>query len=71
MRRCEEEFYATVWAIEQCKLYGIEIPEKTIEKYQRYIFNELARGVRRGGSNYPSKEQLTLQYEMKGTRKLL
>lgn len=42
-----------------------------MEKYQRYIFNELARGVRRGGSNYPSKEQLTLQYEMKGTRKLL
>lgn len=71
MRRCESEYYATQWAIKQCKLYGIEIPEKTIEKYQRYIFNELARGVRRGGSNYPSKEQLTLQYEMKGTRKLL
>ena len=32
MRRCEEEYYATVWALEKCKEYGIEVPAKEIEK---------------------------------------
>ena len=52
MRRCEEEYYATVWAIERCREYGIEIPMKTIKDYQEYIDEELARGQRRNGSNY-------------------
>lgn len=52
MRRCEEEYYATVWAIERCKEYGIEIPMKTIKEYQEYIDDELARGKRRGGTDY-------------------
>lgn len=49
MRRCESEFHATVWAIERCKEYGLEIPMKTIEAYQNYINMEHDRGVRRGG----------------------
>jgi len=52
MRRCEEEYYATVWAIEKCKEYGIPIPMGTIDAYQKYINRELARGQRRHGSNY-------------------
>lgn len=52
MRRAESEYYATVWAIERCKEYGLDIPDKTIDLYQDYIDMEIARGIRRGGSGY-------------------
>lgn len=52
MRRAEEEYYATVWALERCKEYGIEVPAKTIREYQDYIDDEKARGLRRGGRGY-------------------
>lgn len=52
MRRAEEEYFATVWAIEECKKYGIEIPKKIIDEYQDYIDMTLDRGVRRGGTDY-------------------
>lgn len=53
MRRCESEYYATMWAIERCKEYGLKIPEKIIKVYQDYIDMERDRGVRRGGKNLP------------------
>ena len=52
MRRAEEEYYATVWAIEKAEEYGITIPEKTIREYQDYIDREVDRGTRRGGTGY-------------------
>jgi hypothetical protein len=52
MRRAESEYYATVWALEEAKKYGIEIPQKTIDVYQRYIDMEKDRGQRRGGKAY-------------------
>lgn len=52
MRRAESEYYATVWALEEAKKYGIEIPQKIIDKYQKYIDMEMARGASRGGSGY-------------------
>ena len=52
MRRAESEYYATVWALEEVKKYGIEIPQKIIDIYQRYIDMEKARGIRRGGKEY-------------------
>ena len=52
MRRCESEYYATVWAIERCREYGLQIPIKTIEQYQKYIDREKERGIRRGGTKY-------------------
>ena len=60
MRRCESEYYATVWAIETAKKYGLVIPAKTIAFYQDYINRTHDRGIRRGG-NLPdiSKFQLT------------
>lgn len=60
MRRCEEEYFATVWAIEKCHEYGLEIPDTIIRDYQRYIDMERDRGVRRGGKHYPSLEELKL-----------
>lgn len=61
MRRCESEFYATEFAIELANKYDLKIPMSIIDSYQQYIFRELDRGLRRGGTNYPSKEYLTLK----------
>lgn len=52
MRRAEEEYYATVWAIVKCKEYGLTIPPKIIKVYQDYIDMEVDRGKRRGGTDY-------------------
>jgi hypothetical protein len=52
MRRAEQEFYATKWALAECEKYGIEVPQKTIEEYQRYIDMTKDRGLRRGGDDY-------------------
>lgn len=60
MRRCEQEYYATIWAIEECKKYNLDIPKSIIDKYQRYIYRELDRGIRRGGMYYPTKEELNI-----------
>ena len=61
MRRCEEEFYATQWALDKCKELKINVPDKIVEKYQRYVYRELERGLRRKGYGYPSKEEMTLK----------
>lgn len=60
MRRCESEYYATVWALERFKEYGLTLPAKRFKVYQDYIWRELDRGLRRHGQNMPSKEELTL-----------
>lgn len=52
MRRAEAEYYATIWAIERFKEYGLEVPKKTLDVYQRYIDMTVRRGVRRGGTGY-------------------
>ena len=62
MRRCEEEYYATVWAIDELKKYGIQVPANNIYKYQRYIDKELDRGIRRGGFGYESEKLNLIKY---------
>lgn len=59
MRRCEEEYHATVWALERAREYGLEIPDKIIADYQRYINMELDRGKRRHGEGYAEKYLIT------------
>ena len=61
MRRCEQEYHATVWAIEQCKFYGIDIPSDLLKRYQDYIIMERDRGIRRRGSDLPNVEDLQLK----------
>lgn len=54
MRRCESEYFATVWALKVCEeVYDLEVPFKTIKEYQDYINMEHDRGVRRGGNLPP------------------
>ena len=64
MRRCEEEYYATVWAVDRLREYGIlnKVSVKQKELYQEYIYDELDRGIRRGGKGYPTKQELTLEW---------
>lgn len=52
MRRAEQEYYATVWAIDRLKDYGIDVQEKSLFSFQRYILTEIKRGERRGGKAY-------------------
>lgn len=52
MRRAESEYYATCWAIDRFKEYGLPIPQDELHIYQRYVLLEVARGKRRGGTNY-------------------
>ena len=59
MRRCEEEYYATIWALEKCKEYGIEPNENILKSYQNYINRELKRGLNRKGSNYRESYDLS------------
>ena len=66
MRRCEQEYYATVWALERCEEYHIEVPQKEIAKCQRYIWNERQRGINRHCNTLPSKEELTLRWYKEG-----
>lgn len=64
MRRCESEYYATVWAIEKLREYGVldKVSEKQKNLYQNYIYMELDRGIRRGGKGYPTKRALTFDW---------
>lgn len=64
MRRCESEYHATVWAVDRMREYGLDskIPDTLKRSYQEYIWDELDRGLRRGGTGYPTKEQLTIEW---------
>lgn len=52
MRRAESEYFATIWAMTECKKYGLKAPVKTLQKYQDYIDMTVQRGKRRGGKHY-------------------
>ena len=53
-----EEYINTTQTSEgkSLKELGIKVKDKTIEDYQSYVYRELARGLRRGGVDYPTKE---------------
>jgi len=53
MRRAEEEWAATVWAIDRFRELGMTVPPRTMLEYQRYILLEVSRGLRRRASGYP------------------
>ena len=62
MKRCEEEFYATQWAIKQMKEYCFDLSPDDKEIFQNYIWQWRETGIKLKGKNIPSKEQLTLKW---------
>lgn len=52
MRRAEEEYFATIWAIDRIKEYGKGVKERVLHTFQVYILEEMGRGLRRGGDGY-------------------
>lgn len=52
VKRAEREYYATTWAIDRLREYGLGVEMDVLFDYQRYILTELARGRRRGGKDY-------------------
>jgi len=69
MRRCESEYYATIWAIGQCAIYGLEIPQKTLKLYQDYIDMEVSRGKRRHGTGYGNMDLIDGVKQLAGIAK--
>lgn len=62
MKRCLEEYLATQWALDHMKKYNVKITRKRIEKFQKYIFKWREIGIKHGGKNMPTVEQLKLRY---------
>lgn len=62
MKRCEEEFYATQWAIEHIEKYDIKIPKERLKEFQKYIWMWRDVGIRHRAKNIPSKQQLKLKF---------
>lgn len=53
MRRCEQEYSASVWAVVHLLFeYDIIINDSIIQRYEDYIEMEKLRGIKRGGRNY-------------------
>lgn len=62
MKRCEEEFYATQWAIKEMKKYDLELDLRNKSIFQNYIWKWRETSVKLKGKNIPNKEQLTLKW---------
>ena len=60
MKRCEQEYLATQWAIKEAKEIGFEVPPRYIETYQDYIWNWRDRAIKLKAKVVPSKEELKL-----------
>ena len=48
--------------IDELKKYGIKVPVKLIDRYQRYISLEMDRGIRRNGLGYDENELNLVKY---------
>lgn len=62
MKRCQEEFYATEWAINEMKKYGYELSDERKNEFQQYIWKWRETGIKLKGKNMPNKNQLKLKW---------
>ena len=62
MKRCEEEFYATQWAISEMKKYNYEISDKRKDEFQKYIWKWRDTSIKLKAKTVPSREELTLKW---------
>lgn len=62
MKRCEEEYHATQWAIKEMKKYDFDLSDRHKKLFQDYIWKWRDTGIKLKGKNMPSKKQLTLTW---------
>lgn len=62
MKRCEEEYYATMWAIEKMKKYDFDIPQNDKAEFQEYVWKWREIGIKHKAKTIPSKKQLMLRW---------
>lgn len=62
MKRCEEEYYATKWAIKEMKKYNFNISLADKRIFQDYIWKWRETGIKLKGKNMPTKKELTLSW---------
>ncbi len=62
MKRCEQEFYATQWAIERFEEYGLKLPPTRQFDFQKYVWDCLITGVLHRGKNMPSIYDMSLDW---------
>ena len=62
MKRCEQEYLATQWALDESKKLGFKVAKETIVKYQYYIYRWRWKGIRLNGKNMPTEDDLKLKY---------
>lgn len=60
MKRCEQEYFATKWALNVAKEMCIKVSKETIDIYQEYIWEWRERGLKLKGKEMPSIKELTL-----------
>jgi hypothetical protein len=62
MKRCEEEYYATQWAISEMKKYDYMISDKRKDEFQQYIWKWRDTSIKLKAKTVPSREELTLKW---------
>ena len=60
MKRCEQEFLATKWAMAEAKRIGFDVPPNYIKTYQEYILDWRERGIKCGAKTIPMINDLML-----------
>lgn len=63
LRRCEDEYLATQWALDHLDDYGLEMDINIMGIFQDYIDREYDRGVRRHCKTLPPRESLRLKHK--------
>ena len=61
MKRCEQEFLATQWAIDEAKNIGFPLKKLYIDAYQSYIWEWRTNAIKHKAKKVPTIGQLTLQ----------
>lgn len=60
MKRYEQEYLATQWAINKAKEIDFKIPKNYIDTYQKYIYKWRETSIKHKGKNIASKDSLKL-----------
>ena len=62
MKRYEQEYHATQWAIKEAKRRGFKVPKNIINIYQKYIWKWRETSIKHKAKNVCAKEDLRLTF---------